>query len=75
VRATEHAIQLKPDDAGLYANLALAHVISGRDAEAQTAIRTSLGMAHDDRISQSVQRLVEDVLSGKRRRPQNMGDL
>lgn len=39
VRATEHAIQLKPNDAGLHANRALALLIDGRNTEAKLLMR------------------------------------
>ncbi|QQL44427.1 tetratricopeptide repeat protein [Sulfuriroseicoccus oceanibius] len=75
VRATEHAITLTPDDAGLYANLALALLISGKNVEAKEAVDRSLQMAPNDQISQAVRNIVDDVISGVRPQPKNMADL
>ena len=75
VRATEHAIQLAPSDAGLHANLALALLIDGRNTEAKQAIDGALKMAPDDKISRELQRAIDDVLSGKRTQPKTMSDL
>ncbi|MAS94025.1 MAG: hypothetical protein CMO55_12590 [Verrucomicrobiales bacterium] len=74
-RATEHAIKLTPDDAGLYANLALALLIDGKHTEAREAVSRSLQMAPGDKISQAVLTLVDDVISGKKPQPNNMADL
>lgn len=75
VSAVQHAISLKPDDAGLYANLALAHLIEGKNAEAKQAVDRSLAMSPDDKISKAVQRVVYEVISGKRKQPKTMADL
>jgi len=75
IRAAEHAIQLAPRDAGLHANLAVALLIHGRNTEAKQAIDEALKMAPDDKISRALQRLIDDVLSGKRKQPKTMSDL
>ena len=75
VRATQHAINLTPDDAGLHANLALAYLINGRNADAKQAIERALKMVPDDKTSQAVQRVIIDVISGKRKQPKTMADL
>lgn len=75
VRATEHAIKIAPNDAGLHANLALALLIDGRNPEAKDAIDEALRMAPNDKISRRVQKLVDDVLAGRRKQPANMADL
>ncbi|MEM7146210.1 MAG: hypothetical protein AAF591_13820 [Verrucomicrobiota bacterium] len=74
-RATEHAITLTPDDAGLHANLALAFLISGQNAEAKKAVDRSLQMSPDDQISQAVRKIVDEVIAGDRPQPKNMADL
>jgi Flp pilus assembly protein TadD len=75
IRVNQHAITLTPDDAGLYANLALAFLIAGRNADSKVAIDRSLEMAPNDTISLAVRRVVDDVLSGKRPQPKKMVDL
>lgn len=75
VRVAQHAIDVTPDDAGLYANLALAFLIDGKNAEAKKAIEQALMMAPHDKISHAVRGVVEDVIAGKRRQPKSMADL
>ena len=75
IRATNHAIKLTPDDAGLYANLALAYLIDGKNTPAKEAVDRSLKMSPDDQISRAVLKIVDEVISGKRPQPKNMADL
>ena len=75
IRAIQHAIQLTPEDAGLRANLALAFLIEGNNAGAKNAIDRALEMAPQDRISQAVRGIVDDVIAGKRSQPKTMADL
>ena len=75
VRATQHALTLSPDDAGLYANLALAFLIDGKNSEAKQAIDRSLQISPDDKLSQTVQRVVDEVISGQRPQPKNLADI
>ena len=72
---TQHAIDLTPGDAGLYANLALAYLVADKNADAKKAIDQSLQMAPDDEISQAVKTTVDEVISGKRPQPKTMADL
>jgi tetratricopeptide (TPR) repeat protein len=69
------AIQAAPQDAGLRANLALAHLIAGDIALAKRAIEESLQMNPADEISKRVQRVICDVADGKRIQPRTMSDL
>lgn len=75
VRVAQHAIELTPDDAGLYANLALAFLINGKNNEAKEAIGRSLAMAPQDKISQAVKGIIDDIIAGKRQQPKTMSDL
>jgi tetratricopeptide (TPR) repeat protein len=75
VRVAQHAIEMTPDDAGLYANLALAYLIDGKNIEAKKAVEQALTMAPQDKISQAVRGVVYDIIAGKRRQPKTMEDL
>lgn len=75
VRVAEHSVELAPADAGLRANLALALLIAGRNAEAATTLDEALRMAPDDPISRSLQRILDEVVSGRRPQPTRMSDL
>lgn len=75
VRVARHAIDRAPNDAGLHANLALALLIDGKAPEAKKAVEQALTMAPQDKISQAVRGVVDDVIAGKRRQPKTMADL
>jgi tetratricopeptide (TPR) repeat protein len=75
VRVAKHAIGLRPDDAGLYSNLALALLIDEQNIEAKNTIQKSMEMAPEDEVSQAVQQIVNDVIQGKRPQPKGMADL
>ena len=64
-RYADKAIQLRSDDAGLYANKALSLLIQGKLKEAEDVIVASINMDCEDRISQNVYRLILDVKEGK----------
>ena len=64
VQATKRAILLAPRDAGLYSNLALAHLISAENKDALNAVEKALEMNPRDPISLSVREYVLDVSSG-----------
>lgn len=75
IAAARHAVQLKPDDAGLTANLALALLIGGKLDEAADVITNSLSIAPEDEISHNVKEMIADVQSGCRPQPNKMADL
>jgi tetratricopeptide (TPR) repeat protein len=75
VRVAQHAIEVTPDDAGLYANLALAFLIDGKNTEAKRAVEQALTMEPQDKISQAVRGVVDDIIAGKRTQPKTMADL
>jgi len=69
------AVEASPRDAGLHANLALAYLIAGAIPYAQQAIQNSLTIQPDDKISQSVKRVIDEVAEGKRPQPKKLSDL
>ncbi len=74
IGANKLAITISPDDAGLYANLALAYLVAGKNEKALRAVKKSLEMKPDDKISQAAKKLVDEVLAGKRSQPKKMAD-
>ena len=75
VRIAQYAIELAPNDAGLYANLALAFLIDGNNTGAKTAVEKALTMAPEDMISQAVCDIVDDIIAGRRPQPKTMKDI
>ncbi|MCW1912182.1 tetratricopeptide repeat protein [Luteolibacter sp. GHJ8] len=75
VLAAKHALELKPEDAGLKANLALALLLAGKISDAKETIAESLKASPYDPISKSVERVIGEVISGKRKQPRFVADL
>jgi Flp pilus assembly protein TadD len=75
VDAAEHAMSLKPEDAGLAANLALAYLIAGRNDDALRLANQSLRIAPDDRITQDLKTRIIDVRDRKIPQPRTIRDL
>jgi Flp pilus assembly protein TadD len=75
VQAAEHAMSLKPEDAGLAANLALAYLIAGRNDDALRLVNQSLRAAPDDTITQGLKTVIVEVQDKKRPQPRTTRDL
>lgn len=69
VRWCSAALAAAPGDPGLTANLALAHLISGETARAETVAREAVARDPHDAVSRRVLALVEDVREGRRPAP------
>ena len=75
VSAAEHGVNLLPQDAGLYANLALAYTMAGRIPDAQSAINKSLQIDPADQISLTLRRVIQEIADGKRPQPRTLREL
>ena len=73
--AARHAVSLKPEDAGLIANLALALLIGGKLHEASETLAKALTLSPNDEICQKLQQMIADVKSGRKSQPTKMADL
>lgn len=69
VSAAEHALALRPDDAGLTANLALAQLLAGRTDEAYTTVCRSSEIDPQDKTTIAVRGEIEDVRAGRKPAP------
>jgi tetratricopeptide (TPR) repeat protein len=69
------AIQLKPDDPGLVANLALALLLDHRVDEAKQRAQEAVIGSGNDAISRNVLQLVDDVISGRKSYPKTLKDV
>ena len=72
---SDKALALKPDDAGLHCNRALALMFLNRDADAIATVASSLQLNPQDEITLSVRAIVHAVADGSRPRPRTMKDL
>jgi tetratricopeptide (TPR) repeat protein len=75
IEYTNRAIRLNPSDAGLVANLALAHLFNQNIPEAKRAADHAVGAAPEDPINHHVLAAVEAVLEGKLPCPRNEREL
>ncbi len=75
IAAARHAVHLKPGDAGLTANLALALLIGGKLDEAADAVTNALAISPKDNISRNLKEIITEVQSGHRPQPSKLGDL
>ena len=73
--AARHAVTIKPDDAGLMANLSLALFIGGKLDDASEAVAKALVMAPDDEISRKLKGMIADVQAGRKTQPSKLADL
>jgi len=71
----DKAIELNPNDAGLYSNRALALIFLNRDAEAIEDVASSLRLNPEDQITLYVREIVHSVADGSRLRPKIGKDL
>jgi len=71
----ERAIAARPGDPSLKSNLALALLFSGKPKDAQKVARESLKQAPKDQITARLLKLIDDVVSGKKKCPHNMREL
>jgi tetratricopeptide (TPR) repeat protein len=69
------ALGQRPDDGGLMANLALAHLIAGDLGEAERRAKDAVDQDWRDRVSQNVLRLIQEVALGQRPAPKSLRDL
>jgi len=69
------AVQLKSDDPGLVANLALALLLDHRTVEAKQAAIEAVKASGDDGISKNVLQYVNDVILGRKPFPNTFKDV
>ena len=75
IRYTEKVAELRPEDAGLKANLALALLLSNWPVEAKRQISRAVEMDPADRISRSIEKAIDAVIAGFHPCPKNMTEL
>jgi hypothetical protein len=64
----ERNCSLKPDDASLRANLALACVVAGDMMRAKAEVTRALAMDPGDKVTRALGTMIDEVLAGKRPR-------
>ncbi len=69
------ALEASPEDAGLYANLALALLFSNRPVDAKAVAAASLARDPSDTITKQIVAMIDDVIAGKRPCPRHLRDI
>lgn len=69
------ALEVRPEDAGLRANLALAILFSGKPTEAEGEAKEALRRDPHDQITSQLVRIIDEVLRGERPCPRHVQDL
>ncbi|MDD2335263.1 MAG: hypothetical protein PHD01_01655 [Geobacteraceae bacterium] len=69
------ALQLRPDEAGLKANLALCLLIDAQVEIAQTMVTEAVEADPNDETTKRLKQVIEEVRSGKRPQPRRYADL
>lgn len=75
VQVAKEALNLRPNDSGLNANLALALLIKGDLDEALLRIDKAINLDPSDAINHNVKLFINNVRSGKRKQPKTYYDL
>jgi tetratricopeptide (TPR) repeat protein len=69
------ASSLKPNDSGLIGNVALSYLISGNLILAEQNIKKAIELNPKDKINLRLDQIINEVKTGKRKKPKNYNDL
>jgi tetratricopeptide (TPR) repeat protein len=75
VTVAEAALALDPRNAELLGNLAVALILAGRPEHARKAIDAAAALNPEDRINQTIGRVLTEIEDGRRKMPQSLHDL
>ncbi len=74
-KCTQAALDARPDDPGLMANLALAHLLRGGLAAAEGLVSKALEMVPHDPVSRHLSQIIGEVAEGTRPQPASIHDI
>lgn len=74
IQLCSSAVHSNPDDIGLIANLALAYMLHGDDADAVACARRAVALDPEDEVSRNAMKYVQEVADGQRARPHRLSD-
>jgi len=75
LQCCQAALDARPDDPGLMANLALAHLLGGDLAEAEGLLSTALELAPQDPVSGHLSEIIREITEGARPQPASIHDI
>ena len=68
------ALELRPDDAALRCNLALVLLLTSEIEASQSEVAKATRAEPDDPITRGLAALIDDVASGRRKRPRSIAE-
>lgn len=75
VTVAEAALALDASNPELLGNLAVAFILAGRTEHARKAIEAATKIDPEDRINQTILRVLSEIEDGRREMPKSLGDL
>ena len=75
VSVGEAALALDPANAELLGNLAVAFILAGRTKDARKALEAASKIDPEDRINQTISRVLSEIEDGRRELPESLSDL
>ena len=75
VSVAEHAVGLETDNPESLGNLAISYLMAQRYDAARKAIDAALKLSPDDKINQTIARILTEIEEGRRDTPKSLGDL
>ena len=75
LQCCQAALDARPDDPGLMANLALAHLLGGDLPEAEGLVSKALELVPHDQISGHLSQIIREVAEGTRPQPASVHDI
>jgi len=74
LKAGERAVELRPEDATLHCNLAFILLLTGDMKRAEIEANFAAAADPNDAVNRNVAKLVEDVVAGRRKRPESLAE-
>jgi len=75
VEIAEAALALEPSNAELLGNLSVSYLLAARVDAARKAVEAGLKIDPEDKINQTISRIVSEVEDGRREQPESFADM
>lgn len=75
VTIAEAALALDPTNAELLGNLSVSYLLAGRFQHARKALDTAIKIDPEERINQTISRILSEIAEGRRDPPKSLADL
>ena len=75
VKVAQRAVAICPDDSDLLGNLAVSQLLAVQTTDATGTIRCALKLSPEDPVNQSIARIIDQVVAGKRPQPATLQEM